>query len=45
MIMLIFLNLFIAIIVDGYRQTTERNAKMFNSELKEIFRDAWSVYD
>jgi len=45
LVILIFLNLFIAIIVDGYRSSVERNKKMFNSEMKEKFREAWSKYD
>lgn len=44
-ITLIFLNLFIAIIVDGYSDTSERNMKMFNTEFKEEFRDAWCLFD
>ena len=43
--MLIFLNLFIAIILQGYDETRDRNEKMFNSEIREHFRDTWSMYD
>jgi hypothetical protein len=42
---LIFLNLFIAIILDGYKDTNERNSKMFNSDLREYFREIWSYFD
>ena len=45
MITLIFLNLFIAIIIDQYQQTVERNQQMFDSEIKEQFRDVWSKFD
>ena len=44
-VILIFLNLFIAIILQGYNDTTERNEKMFNSDINEHFRDIWSHYD
>ena len=44
-VILIFLNLFIAIILQGYADTTERNEKMFNSDVKEQFREIWSHYD
>ena len=39
------MNLFIAIILDSYEETNERNSKMFNSDLKENFREVWSYYD
>ena len=45
LISMIFLNLFIAIILQGYDETRERNEKMFNSEVRDQFRDIWSRYD
>ena len=42
---LIFLNLFIAIILQGYASTNQRNQKIFNSDIKEMFIEAWSKYD
>lgn len=42
---LIFLNMFIAIILQGYADTCDRNAKMFNNEMRDHFRETWSKYD
>ena len=44
-LILIFLNLFIAIILQGYDETRERNEKMFNSEIRDNFREVWSEFD
>ena len=44
-VMMIFLNLFIAIILEGFEETKDRNEKMFNSEVREQFREIWSIYD
>jgi uncharacterized membrane protein len=44
-VILIFLNLFIAIILEGYHETSERNEKMFNNDIRERFRDVWSKFD
>jgi hypothetical protein len=41
----IFLNLFIAIILEGHKETKDRNEKMFNNDVKEHFREVWSYYD
>jgi len=45
MIKLIFLNLFIAIILLGYEDTSERENRQFNSETAEMFKDSWSKFD
>lgn len=42
---IIFLNLFIAIIIQGYEGTLERSKKIFNSDVRENFRDVWSYFD
>ena len=45
-VMMIFLNLFIAIIVQGYEDTTERNKnKIFNPYTRKHFKAIWSYYD
>lgn len=45
LVSMIFLNLFIAIILNGYFQTTEREKQVINSNLLENYRDAWAVFD
>ena len=42
---LIFLNLFIAIILQGYYQTTELEKQVVNSEIMARYKDAWAEYD
>ena len=42
---LIFMNLFIAIILEGYQETLTQNKKLFNSTKSEEFRHVWSIYD
>ena len=42
---LIFLNLFIAIILQGYYQTTEMEKQVVNSEIMNRYRDAWAEFD
>jgi Ca2+-binding EF-hand superfamily protein len=39
------LNLFIAIILEGHKETKERNEKMFNNDVKDHFKEVWSHYD
>ncbi|CDW82905.1 voltage-gated ion channel superfamily [Stylonychia lemnae] len=42
---LIFLNLFIAIILQGFDDTQSKESRMFNQETLDKFRDVWSQYD
>ena len=42
---LIFLNLFIAIILQGYYQTTELEKQVVNSEIMARYKDAWAEFD
>eukprot|EP00347_Sterkiella_histriomuscorum_P011811 403371009 len=42
---LIFLNLFIAIILQGYEDTQQKESKLFNQECLDNFRNAWSKFD
>lgn len=45
LIPMIFLNLFIAIILNGYFEVTEREKQIFNTTLMEKYRDSWSRFD
>lgn len=45
MVTLIFLNLFIAIILNGYFETRDQARKELNAEALEKFVNAWSDYD
>lgn len=45
LVVLIFLNLFIAIILTGYLEITEREKQVLNSNLLEHFRDSWARVD
>jgi hypothetical protein len=42
---MVFLRLFIAIVLQTFQQTTERDSKFMSNDLSEHFRDCWSVYD
>ena len=42
---LVFLNLFVAIILEGFEDTYQKDKKLFNHETTEYFRDAWSRFD
>ena len=42
---LVFLNLFVAIILEGFDDTNQTDKKLFNIETTEFFRDTWSRYD
>jgi hypothetical protein len=41
----IYMRLFIAIILQTFHQTTERDNKFMNTELSNRFREVWSRYD
>lgn len=45
LINLIFLNLFIAIILQGFQDTMVRDQRIFNQDLLIRFREVWSDYD
>lgn len=45
LVSLIFLNLFIAIILQKYTETQDNRETVFNPELSENFRDTWAQYD
>ena len=45
LISLIFLNLFVAIILDGYFETRNDRQNMQKDELLENFRKGWSEFD
>ena len=42
---LIFLNLFIAIILQGFQDINEQQGRVFNNETAELFRDQWANFD
>lgn len=42
---LIFLNLFIAIILEGFEQTNAKVGNLIQEEDLERFRECWSLYD
>ena len=42
---LVFLNIFIAIILQGYFQTMEQEKQTINKTALEQYRDAWSKHD
>ena len=42
---IIFLNLFIAIILEGYEETQEKDSRLFNQQTQDHFRQVWSKYD
>jgi hypothetical protein len=42
---LIFLNLFIAIILEGYNDTQIKDERLFNSDSLATYRSVWSKFD
>ena len=42
---LVFLNLFIAIILEGFEDTLNNEEKLFNQETTDYFREKWAKYD
>jgi len=45
LVALIFLNLFIAIILDGYQETRNKESRAFNQDCLNQFREVWSEFD
>jgi hypothetical protein len=45
LVILMFLNLFIAIILSGFTDSSEDDSKIFNQQVKDDFREKWSKYD
>lgn len=45
MVPLIFLNLFIAIILEGFEQTSKKVKTLISEEHLEHFRECWSKFD
>jgi hypothetical protein len=41
----VFLNVFIAIILEGFSDTLEADARFFNNDSAELFKNKWSIYD
>ena len=42
---IVFMNLFIAIILDGYNQSQLKESRLVNADTLERFRDVWSDFD
>ena len=42
---LIFLNLFIAIIIDGFENASQKVSSLIQEEDIEKFKDDWALYD
>lgn len=42
---LIYLKLFIAIILQGFHDLTEKDNKYLNSEISDLFREKWAMFD
>lgn len=42
---LIFLNLFVAVVLQGFQDTVQKSSKWVDFELIEHFREIWSLYD
>jgi hypothetical protein len=45
LIQLIYVKLFIAIILQGFQDTTEKDNRFLESETSDVFRDTWSKFD
>jgi hypothetical protein len=45
MITLVFLNLFIAIILNGYFETRDQEGQALSSDLMTSFKDGWAKFD
>lgn len=45
LIVLLFLNLFVAIILQGYIENQQKDRTIISLETKDLFRDIWSRYD
>jgi len=45
LITLVFLNLFVAIILNGYFETRDQQSAELNADIFEGFKDAWSKFD
>lgn len=42
---MVFLRLFIAIILQSFQETAEKENKFMNNQLTDHFREAWSIFD
>jgi len=45
MLTLVFLNLFIAIILNGYFESVDKSQQYVDQDLIEVFKDSWSKFD
>lgn len=42
---MVFINLFVAIIIEGFDETISENKDSFNLQTHERVRNIWSIYD
>ena len=45
LVSMVFLKLFIAIILEGYKEIQSQDSRFFNSEMNQWFRECWAEYD
>jgi hypothetical protein len=45
LVVMIFMRLFIAIVLQSFQETSEKDNKFMNSELSDHFREVWSKFD
>ena len=45
LVSLIFVSLFVAIILQAFEDTSEKDRQLFNQETTDHFRDVWSMFD
>jgi hypothetical protein len=45
LVSMVFLKLFIAIILEGYKEMQSQDSRYFNSEMNQWFRECWAEYD
>lgn len=45
LVSLVFLKLFIAIILEGYKEVQSQDTRLFNSDMNQHFRGVWSEFD
>ncbi len=45
LVSLVFLKLFIAIILEGYKETQTQDTRLFNNDMNQHFREIWAEFD
>jgi hypothetical protein len=44
-VVMVFMRLFIAIVLQTFQETSEKDNKFMNSDLSDHFRDVWCKFD